>query len=74
MTDPDILDVLRYVSMGRGYVDVEPYPDARARRALGRIYDEEVPDERDDGRDSQKVQPARGDRVPSPRDDAQAGS
>jgi hypothetical protein len=35
--DPDVLTVLRYVSAGRGYVDVEPYPDAAARRVLGAI-------------------------------------
>jgi hypothetical protein len=38
--DPDILAVLEYVSAGRGYVDVEPYPDLQARRALGRLHDE----------------------------------
>jgi hypothetical protein len=38
--DPDVLKVLQYVSAGRAYVDVEPYPDDAARRALGRIYDE----------------------------------
>lgn len=38
------LPVVEYVSTGRGFVDVEPYPDARARRvnylirfALGEI-------------------------------------
>lgn len=29
--------VLEYVSRGRRYVDVEPYPDATARRILGAI-------------------------------------
>jgi hypothetical protein len=38
--DPDIVAVLEYVSAGRGYVDVEPYPDFQARRALGRLHDE----------------------------------
>jgi hypothetical protein len=47
----DVLPVLRYVSKGRRYVDVEPYPDALARRALGALDDaglltEEVADER----------------------------
>lgn len=27
--------ILGYVSRGRGFVDVEPYPDAAARRVLG---------------------------------------
>jgi hypothetical protein len=40
--DPDIRKVLEYVSRGRRYVDVEKYPDATARRALGRILDEEA--------------------------------
>jgi hypothetical protein len=35
----DAVKVLRYVSAGRGYVDVEPYPDALARRALGALDD-----------------------------------
>jgi hypothetical protein len=35
----DAVTVLRYVSAGRGYVDVEPYPDALARRALGALDD-----------------------------------
>lgn len=38
--DPYIVEVLRYVSAGRGYVDVEPYPDSAARIALGRLQDE----------------------------------
>lgn len=38
--DPDILAVLEYVSRGRHYVGVEPYPDFEARRALGRLHDE----------------------------------
>jgi hypothetical protein len=29
--------VLEYVSRGRRYVDVEPYPDATARRALAAL-------------------------------------
>ena len=29
--------VLQYVSRGRGYVDVEPYPDSLAREALGEL-------------------------------------
>lgn len=33
----DIRAVLTYVSRGRRYVDSEPYPDARARRALGEM-------------------------------------
>lgn len=41
-TDPDVLAVLQYVSTGRGYVDVEPYPDTAARRALGRIHTEQT--------------------------------
>lgn len=40
LVDEDVLQVLTYVSSGRGYVDVLPYPDALARRALGRIRDE----------------------------------
>jgi hypothetical protein len=35
----DAVKVLRYVSAGRGYVDVEPYPDALARRTLGALDD-----------------------------------
>lgn len=35
----DAAKVLAYVSAGRGYVDVEPYPDALARRALGALDD-----------------------------------
>lgn len=35
----DAIKVLAYVSAGRGYVDVEPYPDALARRALGALDD-----------------------------------
>jgi hypothetical protein len=31
--------VLEYVSRGRGYVGVEPYPDATARFALGALDD-----------------------------------
>lgn len=31
--------VLGYVSMGRRYVDVEPYPDATARRVLANLVD-----------------------------------
>lgn len=38
--DPDVLEVLEYVSRGRNYVDVTPYPDFNARRALGRMHDE----------------------------------
>ena len=30
-----LLPIVQYVSRGRGYVDVERYPDAAARRALG---------------------------------------
>lgn len=30
--------VLEYVSRGRGYVDVTPYPDYTARRALGLMH------------------------------------
>jgi hypothetical protein len=37
--DPDTLRVLEYVARGRRYVDIEKYPDASARRALGRLYD-----------------------------------
>lgn len=33
----DVREVLVYVSRGRGYVDVEPYPDFEARRALGAL-------------------------------------
>lgn len=40
-TDPDVLAVLRYVSNGRSYVGVQPYPDAAARRALGRINEDQ---------------------------------
>lgn len=35
----DAIEVLGYVSRGRRYVDVEPYPDALARRALGALGD-----------------------------------
>jgi hypothetical protein len=38
--DPDVLAVLEYVSRGRRYVGVTPYPDFEARRALGRLHDE----------------------------------
>lgn len=38
--DPDIVAVLEYVSRGRRYVGVTPYPDFEARRALGRLHDE----------------------------------
>jgi hypothetical protein len=31
------LPIVRYVSMGRGFVGVEPYPDAAARALLGAI-------------------------------------
>lgn len=31
------LPVLQYVSYGRRYVDVQPYPDATARKLLGEI-------------------------------------
>lgn len=31
------LPIISYVSMGRGYVDVEPYPDAAARRVNAEI-------------------------------------
>lgn len=34
-----ILEVLRYVSGGRNFVDVEPYPDAAARLALAELQD-----------------------------------
>lgn len=34
-----LLEVLQYVSGGRNYVDVVPYPDATARRALGELVD-----------------------------------
>lgn len=40
LVDEDTLAVLTYVSSGRGYVGVTPYPDSQARRALGRIRDE----------------------------------
>ncbi|GGM53499.1 hypothetical protein ACFFX1_54865 [Dactylosporangium sucinum] len=33
------LPVLGYVSRGRRFVDVEPYPDAAARRALAALHD-----------------------------------
>ena len=39
LVDEDVLEVLTYVSSGRGYVGVTPYPDATARKALGRIRD-----------------------------------
>lgn len=35
-----LVNVARYVSTGRSFVDVEPYPDATARRALGALSDE----------------------------------
>jgi len=35
--------VLEYVSRGRGFVDVEPYPDAGARRALATTSTPEGP-------------------------------
>lgn len=38
--DPDVLAVLGYVSAGRRHVDSKPYPDGRARRALGWLRDE----------------------------------
>jgi hypothetical protein len=34
-----ILKVVEYVSMGRGYIGVEPYPDATARFALGELQE-----------------------------------
>lgn len=37
----DVRQVLEYVSAGRRYVDVTPYPDAQARRALGALGDGE---------------------------------
>lgn len=37
LVDKDVLEVLTYVSSGRGYVGVTPYPDFAARRALGRL-------------------------------------
>ena len=33
------LPIVAYVSAGRGYVDVEPYPDATARRVNAEIQD-----------------------------------
>lgn len=33
------IPILEYVSRGKGYVGVEPYPDASARRVLGMIRD-----------------------------------
>lgn len=35
--DRQIVEVLQYVSSGRGYVGVTPYPDSTARAAMGRI-------------------------------------
>lgn len=37
--DADVIRVLEYVSRGRRAVDVGKYPDALARRALGRLLD-----------------------------------
>jgi hypothetical protein len=34
-----IVEVLQYVSGGRNFVDVEPYPDAAARLALAELQD-----------------------------------
>ncbi|MGZ4745636.1 MAG: hypothetical protein ACXVYY_01000 [Oryzihumus sp.] len=47
-TVPDVFmadaeKVLSYVSRGRGFVDVEPYPDALARKVLGALSDETAP-------------------------------
>ncbi|MCP9947218.1 hypothetical protein [Actinomadura madurae] len=36
---PDLVRVAGYVSRGRRFVDVEPYPDVLARRALGSLDD-----------------------------------
>jgi len=36
---PDLIRVAAYVSRGRGFVDIEPYPDALARKALGALDD-----------------------------------
>lgn len=36
---PDLIRVAAYVSRGRGFVDLGPYPDALARRALGALDD-----------------------------------
>lgn len=35
--DRQIVEVLQYVSSGRGYIGVTPYPDSTARAAMGRI-------------------------------------
>jgi hypothetical protein len=35
----EAIPVLEYVSRGRRFVDVEPYPDATARRVLGALED-----------------------------------
>jgi hypothetical protein len=35
-----LVKVAVYVSRGRGFVDVEPYPDATARAALGALPDD----------------------------------
>lgn len=34
-----VLPILEYVSRGRRFVDVEPYPDAEARAVLGEVLD-----------------------------------
>lgn len=39
-----LVEVARYVSAGRRFVDVEPYPDATARRALGALPADETED------------------------------
>ncbi|MBO2461649.1 hypothetical protein [Actinomadura violacea] len=36
---PGLVRVAGYVSRGRGFVDVEPYPDGAARVALGALDD-----------------------------------
>lgn len=38
-SNTDVRQVLEYVSRGRRFVDVEPYPDSLARRALGAMMD-----------------------------------
>ena len=43
-----LLPIAGYVSRGRGYVDVERYPDAAARRALGMADDMGLLDEMED--------------------------
>lgn len=39
VTLPDLIRVAAHVSRGRAFADVEPYPDALARRALGALDD-----------------------------------